>query len=253
MITNIIDDNGIYSFYRAPDVTDVNPAGYFSKVLKENFYWLRTRHFKFIKMPIPSSYDKKIQDSVFKDWRKEYETALKTDLDINLKNLFFTEMRKKDQQKLLKTIKLTPKQKFALFIQAGDKYQMKYSRYSYEWKPKLLEQKIYPKLIHNTKDGNFKVIGSTDITENQLKIALDDRRTIMIEFLTGKDFWHCIFSTGKGVSGKENSHKGFAHCHYLSSAYGYKKEYVLNELSKYRYNIDSDHIQIVRQSSLETL
>ncbi len=168
----------------------------------------------------------------------------------NLSSLFEA-VKKKDQEKLLKSFILKNSDFMAFVAQAGDKHKYKWSRYITEFRPKDLEKKIYPEYFYKNEKDEFVVNGYTDLTEGQLKVALKNRRYTIADVLDNGETWLCFFRTMSGLSGNETPHVGEPHYHFISNAWGYTRNHVIEQLKSYTYSLKSLHIKFDRERSDE--
>ena len=133
-------------------------------------------------------------------------------MDENLSN--------KDRNKLLKNITLNPLDIMWLNKEAQEmSYLM--DIYHEEKYPEKFDEKKHPLLIQKQKDGTIKKMGSTDMTEGEMRALLEERKVIQARIYHKESTWHCFYFTYKGLAGKEVGLIGSKpHCHYLSDKSG---------------------------------
>lgn len=184
------------------------------------------------------------------DWQKRFQMAIKTELPEPLTALFELH-RKKDQINALDGFCLRSDDFINFIIQAGDSHGYKWSRYIGWYKPKDLEKKKFPAFIYRMDNGAITHHGSTDLSENQMKLALAEERMTIADFLDKGDSWHCLFRTKKGLFGNEEPHKNWPHWHYLSNAWGIPRKEAVEKLKSYRYSIKSIHLPFERNYRID--
>ena len=153
--------------------------------------------------------------------------------------------RKKDQEKLLKRMALSPDQLISLIFKSFKGYNYLYSKYLFENLPNGLEGKKLPKMFHIKDDGTIKKVGKTELTDGELKNIIEHRKVIVSHFLEKEDLWHCFFLTYNSIRGKENWTNGQAHFHYISSSFGISKEDFIESMRTGKYKSTSIHIDLL--------
>ncbi|RYD53439.1 MAG: hypothetical protein EOP52_04715 [Sphingobacteriales bacterium] len=69
--------------------------------------------------------------------------------------------------------------------------------------------------------GNYiNKVGDTDLTDGQLRQAIDHRKVIVAKFFDNGDQWHCLFFTYESLGGKESWNDGQPHYHYIYDKFG---------------------------------
>ena len=120
-----------------------------------------------------------------------------------------------------------------------------YSRYRFENLPKDLTDKRKPKIVDISKEDAVNIIGDTDLTEGQVKRMINERKVIIAHFLDRGDEWHCFFITYNSIGGKENHKDGQPHFHYISSAFGIKRDDFIKSMESGNYKSTSVHIDLL--------
>ena len=156
------------------------------------------------------------------------------------------EKKKKQQQKLIKNIKLSADDLYALPLFAWNKHRMPYSGFAVDYLPKEFDEKVLPAYIRKNDDGKIEYQGPTDMTENEMEVALRKRNRVVTEFIGDNISWLCFFRTTSGIRGLEEPHIGQPHLHFISSAWGISREAIVRQLSSYRYNINAETIPFLR-------
>ena len=130
----------------------------------------------------------------------------------------------KEQNKLLKDITLSPSDLIWLNKEAQDLgYLM--DIYHEEKYPEKFDAKKHPILFQKKKDGTIEKMGSTDMTEGEMRAMIEQRKVIQARIYHKGSIWHCFYFTYKGLAGEENGIMGSKpHYHYLSDKSGIKRE-----------------------------
>ena len=90
-----------------------------------------------------------------------------------------------------------------------------------------------------SKEDAVNIIGDTDLTEGQVKRMINERKVIIAHFLDRGDEWHCFFITYNSIGGKENHKDGQPHFHYISSAFGIKRDDFIKSMESGNYKSTS--------------
>jgi len=231
---------GFITMFDMDDVVDVNPAYYYAMMEKYRELEMYKSLLMLRNLPLTAKYEKIIIEKARMDWQQRYQQAIHHLLPDPLKGLF--DAKKKAQQILLKGFEMSTNDFFAFIIQSWNTYGYRYSMYKFSHRPKELLTAKYPRFIFKQKDQSILTGGKTTLTPNQLTLALTERREMIVNFFSRDDQWHCFFRTYKSIYGTEKAHEGAPHMHYLSDAWGYKKEDVLQQLSERHHHLKSAHI-----------
>ena len=239
-----VDSNTKYQFYEAPDCDLINPSIYFkevtelinhnttvSKLQAEPYYKALTVRKRFELIG-------RLKAISTRRWIEEHKEIINTPLDSALMQLL-QQRKKKAQQKLLKGLVFKSETLMAIPLHAWHHFKMPYSKYTVEYLPKELTGKTMPTVAHIDESDKLIVLGQTDMSENELRLAIGKRNRIISEFIGDEDSWHCFFRTMSGIKGSETPHEGFPHLHYISSAWGLSRQEVIRQLTSYRYSLKS--------------
>lgn len=232
---------GYFIAAEAKTAVDVNPAYYYAMHEKEVALTMARSYFKLLNQRLGYVGEKKIIERAARDWQVRYQAALKYELPEMFKKILFS-TKKKEQIELLREARLNHELFFAFIIQSSDTFGYKFSVYTFEHKPKQLIGKKYPRFIYRNPDNEIETAGKTDLTNNQLHLAITENHRVIVNFFAKGGVWHCLFRTMKGIYGKEKAHEAEPHMHYVSSAWGYSRAQVLEELAKERYSLKSAHL-----------
>lgn len=169
-------------------------------------------------------------------WTERYNALMNIKFSDNFFSFLNCKNKKKQESILSKetydSFKLT-----AIIYKAWEEYNFTFSFYRFEKKPAVYNNKKFPDLYHLQSDNSLNIIGSTDLSDGQLRGALKERNVIVASFLDNGKIWHCFFHTYNSINGVEVG--GQPHMHYISSAFGnhVTRERVLSELQKFRYKL----------------
>lgn len=160
-----------------------------------------------------------------------------------LKDLLQT-TRKKEQIKILNGMVLTPDILMAfLFFTGNQGYTL--SQYSSEFQTISIEGKKLPLAYMKNEDGKITKLGGTELTDGELKMALEQRSVKIAKFIEKGDEWHCFFITYDSIGGKENWEDGQPHFHYISNLFGISREGVINQIKSKKYKLGNlPHIKL---------
>lgn len=153
---------------------------------------------------------------------------------------------KKDQVKILKGMALSGDDLMFFIFKAWINYNFTYSTYSFEHAQTGLDIKEMP-LFAYTDGEKLKTVGKTNLTEGQIKQAIEHRQYLVSKFLDKGEKWHCFFLTFKSIRGGEKAWKnGKPHLHFISHTWGYTREHVLKQLQSKKYKLGSlPHIDYI--------
>ena len=243
----IFDENGLRFTRRfsADKVEKVNPIDYYkTHELQKRAIILRD-----LLQSKDPSLASQLNDSFFEQQAKKslvgfFEEKEQVPIHDNFLKLLQT-ARKKDQVNLLKGLSLNPDQLTALIFKSFSDYGFLYSRYRFENLPKGLENKKLPKLVELGNDDKIKKVGSTDLTDGELKNVIEHRKVIVSHFFEKGDVWHCFFLTYNSIAGKENHNDGQPHFHYISSGFGISKEDFIESMRTGNYKSTSIHFDLL--------
>jgi hypothetical protein len=246
----LTNEQSSYNFYVCPDRHLVDPVQHFKELrqgLTEQLSATKLMDHSFYKtLSIKKRFDWAFREKAMKKqmWNEEYERASSVLLPDNILALL-QETKKKKQQKLLKGFTYKQDMFMSIPIQAWNLFKMPYSRYTVDYLPKELKDKKRPQMIHmhNEANNDFTLMGETDMSESDLRLAIKKRHRVIMEFIGDEDYWHCFFRTMSSIRGVEEPHIGEPHLHYISSAWGMSRQNVIDNLSSYRYKLKkTEHI-----------
>lgn len=198
----------------------------------------------FGKRPV-SKKSKEIFIQISLRWKNMLLDFKKVDVHQNLIDLLL-QTKKREQKKLLKEIVLTPKVFMAFLIRAFEDYGYTLSQYSAKFDQKGADLAKMP-LAHN-KDDNSKLVkfGKTDLSDGQLRQAIDHRKVRIAKFLDNGDKWHCFLITFRSLRGEETwLGEKQPHYHYISSSFGIERNSVIEQIKSEKYQLSKlPHIKL---------
>jgi ribosomal small subunit protein bTHX len=178
-------------------------------------------------------------------WNKKLAEIKKINIPKNLIDLLST-TKKSEQVKLLKGVVLTTDLLAALIFEACENYGYKLSQYKSEIPQDQFDSKKMPLAYEVQDNGDVKKIGKTELSDGQLKQAINQRKMTISKFLEKDDVFHCFFTNQNSLNGVETwLGKKQPHFHYISNTFGLKKEKILKELSSKKYKLGNlPHLKI---------
>ena len=153
--------------------------------------------------------------------------------------------KKSEQEALLKGIALTPDLLMAFLIKAEEAgYTL--SQYISEFSQKGLDLSKMPFAYEVKDDGSVKVFGDTEMSDGQLRQAIEHRKVKIAKILDNGDVWHCFFVTYKSLSGDETwLGQKQPHYHYISSSFGIQRAEVVSQIKSEKYKLGNlPHIKL---------
>lgn len=241
------DGKGFVRVFRDDIVEKVNPIEYYLnweiKVIATNYHDFLEVKDPFLANELPKDY---YVDYVIREMenKKLFQSIIQREVPSNFLKLFETS-KKKEQLSLLKGMAINPDQLITLVFKSYSKYGFLYSRYRFKTLPKNFNNKQLPKLAHIKDDGTIKTTGKTDLKEGEIKNLIEHRKVIVAHFFDKGDVWHCLFSTYDSIAGRERWKGGQPHYHYISSAFGFTREEVLERMKSGNYITTPVHIEFV--------
>lgn len=161
--------------------------------------------------------------------------------------LFFDEsLSHKEQINLLKDVTLTPSDILWLNKEAQDSGFLM-DIYHEEKYPEKFDEKKHPLLFQKKEDGSIEKMGSTDMTEGEMRALLEQRKVIQARVYHRESIWHCFYFTFKGLAGEESGIMGSKpHYHYLSDKTGIKWDDLVSRIKDCDMPSSKVHIVIDR-------
>ncbi len=176
----------------------------------------------------------------------------KTRLPDNFLSLLDGGKRKKEQISLMRGQTLTPKQLFALLIDAENKGYT-FSEYHYQATPPNVDKEQLPEMIEIKEGGSVRFVGETELSDGQMKAVIEQTKKIVAKVVDRGDEWHCFYLTFRGLAGKESGEQGQRpHLHYISDKFGISREDLVKSIKKGECPASSVHIGILDYLSSES-
>lgn len=152
----------------------------------------------------------------------------------------------KEQVKLLRGIKLNATDILWLNKEAQDLGYL-LDVYHEEVYPIKFGEKQIPIAFHQKDDSSVESIGSTDMSEGEMRALLEQRKVVQARIFHKGSHWHCFYFTFKGLEGKENGTMGGKpHWHYLSDKLGILWDDLLRGIKSCNMPSSKVHIIIER-------
>lgn len=169
------------------------------------------------------------------------ETNLRTDL----RELLSSNLKKKDQVRILNGCEISRSELLRLFYYA-EEIGYTFSFFLRDAERTDFLDKMLPEIIYLDEEGNPQHVGETDLSVGQMKHLVDQRQSLIVWLLEKEDTWHCFLQTIKGLKGKEGGRMGSRpHIHYISDSFGISKDELLNKIkSESEYVTTKVHIPL---------
>lgn len=240
------DQNGEYTTYESSDFEFSDPIQYFKEIHVTIDFDFARKYLQNLFPTFPKNlieYESRIQ--ALKEWEKKYKEYLSIEIPKNFFDLLNADSKKK-QLHLLKGQSITSDQLTAFIIRAFKDSGFTLSQYSAVHYPDEVNAEDLPLLTEINGDSVVK-IGSTDLSNDQLKHIVKFRNVIISKILDRKLNWHCFFLTFKSIFGGENWNNSTPHLHYISDKFGLSRERVVKELKNKNYKLGNlPHINFIR-------
>lgn len=243
----VSDDNntGTYTIYEVDDVEFVNPVEHFAEIdISMNVSMIRDL-IQMRKLPIPlNQIEDYAQRTASKEWLIRLKEIEETLIPDNLVSILKTKT-KREQVNLLKNLSFTSDQLIAFIFKAYNNFGFRYSQYKSEHHHSGLDVDQIPKIVE-LSEGKINKVGETNLTNGQLKQAVEHRKVIITKFLDSEDSWHCFFITYDSLKGKEKWKGGQPHYHYISDKFGITRTDVVKQLQSKNYHLGNlPHIDLI--------
>jgi hypothetical protein len=234
--TKVSYDNGFYSMKEYEDFELVNPIEFIknmcfesSKSFDRNI--LLAKGFTNPSERVLIKYAKKRCNKKIKSYRQtKFPKAL-----IKLLNA----KSKREQVKLLKGLSFNHKQFYSFIFYAFENYGYRLSQYKAKHNHNGFDVSNMPTIAHIEKDGSVTKVGKTELSDGQLKQAIEHRKVTVSKFLDNENGWHCFFLTLKSLAGKEKHNNGKPHFHYISDKWNLERKDVIEQLTSKKYSLPS--------------
>ena len=241
--------NGYYTMIEIGDFEYVNPIQKMSEIVIQSMAQLTKNHLMFAKENklLPNVDPKVDTDAIIrkvalkeaiKMWQEEFRNIMTQKLPDGIFKILHA-ASKKEQIKLLKGVSLTSEELSLFIYKAWEDYGFTYSVYTSQHNHKGLDDALMPRFAYKEENDEITSIGDTELTDGQIKQAIDHRTVIISKLLDKGSLWHCFFLTYKSLKGEENYKSGQPHLHFISHTWGLSREYVLQQLKSKDYKLSS--------------
>lgn len=244
-LQKIYDGNGgHYTIMRLDDVEFVNPVKFYedAQITFETETMLGLLQLKFPKTPRYMLHMSALLRAA-KAWNEFKKEIDGTAIPGSLLKLFET-TKKRAQVNLLKGAQVKSNELLA-FIFEAHRRGYTFSQYMAESLPNGTTYPELPK-VYEVRDKRVEKIGSTKLSDAQLKQVVDHRKVTVSKFLDNGSEWFCFFITYESIGGKESWENGQPHYHFISDKFGMARERVVDELKSNNYSLNSlPHIALL--------
>lgn len=249
MENNIIpneDGKGFTTAYKGKDVEFVNPIEYLKQLC---FNSVSTPYRKVLELEKPDKSSEQIAKEtlamVNEVWEERYKKIVETEVPANLLAVLTAE-KKHYQEQFIKKIKLTPEILMAFIFKAYKEFGYTFSQYTSHQYPPNIEATALPKFAElNKETGEIRKIGSTTLTDGQIKHAITNRKVVVAKFIDKGSEWHAFYITFRSIGGEETWQNHQPHYHYASNKFGVSREEVLKRFKNGGYQDTGVHIPLL--------
>jgi hypothetical protein len=177
-------------------------------------------------------------------WRKRLEEFKSLIISNQFIKLLETK-KKSEQEDLLQGLVLTPEILMGIIIKA-DELGYTLSQYRSEHSSKGIDHSKMPLAFEVKEDGNVKTYGETELSNGQLKQAIEHRKVKVAKILDRGTEWHCFFTTYKSLRGEETwLGEKQPHFHYISNAFMIDRTEVIKQIKSEKYKLGNlPHIKL---------
>ncbi len=244
------DGNGAYNVSKIGDFEYVNPIKFYEYCITTSIATIWRNIFSVRCPQLSSDF---IEDKVRKDavdtWTKTLKQIRQTEVPKNILAAFKADS-KKVQVKSLKNASIDADNQLpALAFKLWEDYGYTLSQYTSEHLRNGLDEAEMPFLVE-LEEGRVNKVGATNLTDGQLKQAVEYRRVIISKFFDSGEKWHCLFYTYESLGGKESWNNGQPHYHYISDKFGFSRSEVLAQLKNRKYNLGNlPHVAMITNGS----
>ena len=192
----------------------------------------------------PSENSKQIFIEATNHWQEMLQKYKADEVSNGFFKLFGT-TKKEEQEYLLKGQILTPDVLVGLLIKAEEQ-GFTLSQYSHKYSQKGVDLSKMPFAYQVKENGEVQTYGETELSDGQLKQAIEHRKVNVAKILDKGDEWHCFFVTFKSLRGEETWFgEKQPHYHYISNAFGIQRTEVVNQIKSEKYKLGNlPHIKL---------
>ena len=242
-----LNRNGYYWMMEGDDFEYSNPIEKISEMVIKMMSTMLRNHLEFAKENNLLPSDERVTNpdiilervafkNSLKIWEEHFNKIMLGELPEGFLSLLENKS-KKEQEKILKGLSLTNDELMLFIFKAWQDFKFTYSMYTSSHNHNRLEDNQMPTFAYKDKDNHIISVGRTELTDGQIKNAIDHRTVIISKFLDRGEEWCCFFFTFKSLKGEENYKDGQPHLHFISDKWGLSREYVLQQLKSKEYKL----------------
>ena len=159
--------------------------------------------------------------------------------------LLNSDLKKKEQEKILKGLSLDANQLGALFLH-GEELGYKFSSYRFEGVPQKIKKEDLPNFAYIDDNDILHRVGGESLSEGQLRALINESKIIYVQMLDNGIQWHAFIRTFQGLKGKESGTQGSVpHIHYYSNKNGTSRRDFVKMIKKGNYPTAKVHIPLM--------
>ena len=159
--------------------------------------------------------------------------------------LLNSDLKKKEQEKILKGLSLDTNQLGALFLH-GEELGYKFSSYRFEGVPQKIKKEDLPNFAYIDDNDILHRVGGESLSEGQLRALINESKIIYVQMLDNGIQWHAFIRTFQGLKGKESGAQGSVpHIHYYSNKNGTSRKDFVKMIKNGHYPSAKVHIPLI--------
>ena len=159
--------------------------------------------------------------------------------------LLNSDLKKKEQEKILKGLSLDTNQLGALFLH-GEELGYKFSSYRFEGVPQKIKKEDLPNFAYIDDNDILHRVGGEPLSEGQLRALINESKIIYVQMLDNGIQWHAFIRTFQGLKGKESGTQGSVpHIHYYSNKNGTSRQDFVKMIKNGHYPSAKVHIPLI--------
>lgn len=249
MVKKVIpfEDGGEAIMFHQEDIFDVNFGEHFLTTRVQVNAEMMTdiiSRFNPELMANPFLFAKVIARKAVNDTYSHAEEMLKREIPQVFIDLLTKDLSKKEQINLLRGASLHLDHFFSIPMYACDELGYTFSKISAHHLPSDMEGRSFPQ-AYEVEGDQVKKSNSTDVTDGELKKAINFRKVTVAWFLKKEEKWFCFFYNYKSLSGQEQGQIE-QHCHFISDKWNFTFDEVVNQLKAKRHTLPSTpHIELL--------
>jgi len=179
-----------------------------------------------------------LESRAIKRWKKYLEKIQSQELPPSLYKLLLANSRD-IQFNLLRGLSLTGYQLMKFIFDVCEKNGYSYSCYISRHNHNGINDSDLPHFACKNEVNEIHKIGETQMTDGEIKHAINYKKMIIAKFIDKNDSWHCFFYTLKSLKGEERGSNVQPHMHYISNKWGIPRNEVILQLKSKNYKLPS--------------